>query len=292
MLARWRYHQFRKQFLPLSQRRYWTPQDLRTSPPDVDCVVCGSDQVWNVASFRGFDPAFFLDFVDDVHIRRVSYAATFGYADDLGTHRQAIAGLLSKFQRLSVRDVKSQQMVRELTGCQAEHVLDPCFLTEYGPITAPRIVSEPYIVVYCPGNSDLIRYGVRAAGRALKMPIVSIGMPFEEAHVIWSAGPRQWLSLMCHADFVCTNSFHGVCFSIINRKNFVALPIQRGLTRIEDVLKTLGLSDRLICSEEEVEQRIERPISYDLVDPRLEGACRRSHAFLHGSLIESADSCQ
>ena len=160
-IRRWRFHRFRQSYLPLSSRVYWTADDLKRCPPHVDCVVCGSDQVWNVASpIRGFDPAFFLEFLEGPGPRRISYAATFGHAEDLGVYRQRIRDLLSRFDHLSVRDVKSQNMIRDLVGRSAEHVLDPSFLADYDPITPQRIIERPYAVVYCMTKTDFIQGAV------------------------------------------------------------------------------------------------------------------------------------
>jgi hypothetical protein len=283
-VLRWRSYRFRRCYLPLSQRPYLAPEELRIYPPKVEFVICGSDQVWNTASYRGFDPTFFLQFLDGALTRRVSYAATFGYADDLGTHRQEISTLLSRFDHLSVRDVRSQDMVRALTGRTAEHVLDPSMLTDYGPITPARMVNGPYVVVYCLSNNELFKAAVRTVQRRLGMPVVSINMPFKDARVLRSGGPLQWLSLMQHADFVCTNSFHGVCFSLKNRKEFLVLPTHRGQSRLEDILRTAGLSDRLVHSQEELDEAMQCAVDYGTAATRLTEAGDRSVEFLREAL--------
>lgn len=49
-----------------------------------DGYVVGSDQVWRIKNVRGADYNFFLDFAKDDHVKRISYAASFGvdYWDD------------------------------------------------------------------------------------------------------------------------------------------------------------------------------------------------------------------
>ena len=74
-------------------------------------MLVGSDQVWNVHSFRGYDPAFFLDFVSDPACRRASYAACVGTANDFGVHGDEVGGLLNKFAHMSVRNIHSQDVV-------------------------------------------------------------------------------------------------------------------------------------------------------------------------------------
>lgn len=281
---RWRFYRFRQRRLPLSRQVYWTSDDLSRCTPEVDCLVCGSDQVWNIASHRGFDPAFFLEFLGESGPRRVSYAATFGHADGFGDYRERICGLLSRFDHLSVRDITSQNIVRDLTGRIAEHVLDPSFLADYGPLTPPRILKHQYVLVYCVNQTEMFRRGVRALRQELLIPFISINVPFDSVEVMRSVGPLQWLSLIRHADFVFTNSFHGTCFSLINRKEFVTLPVEKGLSRLEDILQTAGLLSRLVQSERELKDCLASPIDYDAVSVCLQKARHRSEAFLQEAL--------
>jgi hypothetical protein len=282
---RWKFHSFRQHCLPLSRQTYWTLEDLSHCPPEVDCFVCGSDQVWNIASHRGFDPVFFLEFLGESAQRRVSYAATFGHADGLGGHRERICRLLSRFNDLSVRDIRSQTMVHELTGRVAEHVLDPSFLTNYTRITPRRIFRYPYALIYCVNQTDMFRRAVQSLPGALRIPCISIKVPFDGMKVIHSVGPLQWLSLVRHADFVCTNSFHGTCFSLISRREFVALPVENGLSRIQDLLATAGLDNRLAQDGRQLAGCLSDVIDYGLVSARLREARLRSEAFLRKALV-------
>lgn len=281
-VSRWRFHRFRHSYLPLS-RTYLSMEDLEKDPPKVDCMICGSDQVWNVSSFRGFDPVFFLAFLKDSGPRRVSYAATFGNAEYLGLRRQNICELLSRFDHLSVRDLKSQRMVRDLTGRSAEHVLDPSFLADYGPITPPPVINPPYILMNCFGGTDLSKTAVQMFCHHFDIPIVSVGRRVKGTKAV-NAGPLQWLSLMRHADFICTNSFHGTCFSLINGKQFVMLPNPGAMSRLEDLLETAGLQNRLVCDSRELEKALGSRIDYAAALSCINEARERSSAYLRHAL--------
>jgi hypothetical protein len=287
-VKRWRFRKFREQYLPLSLRTYWAPEDLQRYPPQVDCVICGSDQVWNIASYRGFDPVFFLEFVGKGGPRRISYAATFGFAEEFGDHQQRIHDMLSGFDHLSVRDRKSQKMLYDLIGRPAEHVLDPTFLADYEAITPPRIYEYPYILAHCVRitSADFFIRAVGALSKRLCMPVICVHdpLPLREAKFARTAGPLQWLSLIRHAEFVCTSSFHGICFSLINRKQFVTFGVTTGQSRLDDILQTAGLSNRLVCNEDELDRALASPINYSIISERLEAALLRSLTFLRGAL--------
>ena len=60
---------------------------------------------------------------------------------------------------------------------------------------------------------------------------------------------EQWLRSFQEAEFVVTDSFHGTVFSILHHRPFVVLANEkRGLTRIETLLSSFGLSNRLTTS--------------------------------------------
>jgi len=288
MRKRRKFHQFRQRYLPLSARTYGSFEELQAHPPNVDCVVCGSDQVWNTASYRGFDPAFFLGFLGQGGPRRISYAATFGFAEELGEHERRVRHLLSAFGHLSVRDRKSQKMLCDLTGRSSEHVLDPTFLTDYDSITPPRIYRHPYIFAYCMNITcgDFFIHAIDALSKRLGMPAVCVHrpLPLRQAKFARVAGPLQWLSLIRHAEFVCTSSFHGTCFSLANRKQFMVFPIKKGQVRLDDILQTAGLSDRFVRNEDDLERVLTCAVDYEVVSERIGEARQRSLTFLGEAL--------
>lgn len=280
------FNDFRRIYLPLTSK-YLTKEDLACTPPAFDCVVCGSDQVWNVSatSYRGYDPAFFLGFLDGDLPRRVSYAATFGGTEmtDFGENKEEICSHLSSFHHLSVRDRKSQSMLNDLIHRHAEHVLDPCFLTDYKAITPRRLIKTPYILTYCFQSSPASIDAAQRLSKKLDLPIVSIKAQFDGATPA-HPGPLQWLSLMQHASFVCTDSFHGACFSIINRKEFVVLPFEGNMSRIEDILDTAGLTNRIVRSTADLDDLLSERIDFDRASHRVQEKRNDSVRFLSNSL--------
>lgn len=249
LARRWKFREFRKRFLPLSRRTYLAPEDLVKDPPQVDCIVCGSDQVWNVDSYRGFDPPFFLSFARGPDTRRTSYAATFGSTRTIAANRERISDLLCAFDFISVRDADSQNTIHELIGRFPPRVLDPSFLTDFGEITAPKTRSSPYIVAFSMECTPLFQRVVATLSQRMGLPVVSLATPIEGAQMIGAPSPQEWLSLMRHARLVVTNSFHGLCFAIINRRDFYMVPRTRDQNRLDDLLTWFELNDRVVTDE-------------------------------------------
>lgn len=79
---------------------------------------------------------------------------------------------------------------------------------------------------------------------------------------IYFVDPGDVLSLIYHADYVVTNSFHGTAFSInLNRQFWVYMP-SKFSTRISSILDLCGLSSRLL-DKEITETQMNESISYD-----------------------------
>jgi len=97
---------------------------------------------------------------------------------------------------------------------------------------------------------------------------------------IRDAGPEELLSLFSGADFVVTDSFHGVCFSINLERPFVALSPGIHSNRVESLLSLTGLSDRYIDNELDFEE-VSLNIDFSESRLRLEKARKESYQFLH-----------
>lgn len=279
------FYRFRHKYLSLSPT-YLTFDDMSKLSLDMDYVICGSDQVWNIKSYRGFDPAFFLNFIKEQRPQRISYAASFGNTEDLGDHGTYIKELLMSFSHISVRDHGSKMLVENLIGRPVEHVLDPCFMTDFVDITPSPIIKHPYILFYCfsyCGNMDYIMHVSNELKRHFGIPVIYIGANVAGCKSLLPS-PIQWLSLMRYAAFVCTNSFHGLCFSLINRKQFIVLRNNGKMSRLEDLLNLTGLTDRLVFDTSTLSAALRAHIDYRVVSRQIETARHCSFNFLHKSL--------
>lgn len=283
VLFRHRIRSFRKACLPLT-RVYLNMEELKQHPPQTDCFVCGSDQVWNIKSpIRGYDPTFFLEFLGENGPRRVSYAASFGNGTDFGCYRERVCDLLSRFDKISVREATGQNMVQNLIGRTANHVLDPSFLTDYDPITPPPIIKPPYILSYCFRKTEMSELAIKSLQQTLDIPVVSIKVNFDNSKIV-NPGPLQWLSLMKHASYVCTDSYHGTCFSLINHKQFVILPYEGGMSRLEDILQTVKLTNRLADNMDKLKSALKTSIDYKDTSEEIEKARELSFSYLRDAL--------
>lgn len=270
--------------LKLSHKVYYTRAGLQELRQRYSLVVCGSDEVWNVKSIRKFDPTYFLDFLDG-DVRKVSYAASFGRASTLGNHRETAQKLVEQFDAISVRDRNSLQVLDRECGKQATKVLDPTFLGDFSKIMAvPQL--EKYALVYGRLTKPQKDY-VKAVAIQEGLTVVSIGYPCETADKNFlSIGPEEWLGYFARANYIFTDFYHGVIFSIIFQKPFVFFGRKDKVNKTNDLLKDLDLENRIL-SQQTALAASPKPlpeIDYQAVYQRLEKSIQISQHYLAEAL--------
>lgn len=249
--------------------------------PNADIYVVGSDQVWNrdITGYWGL--TFFLDFVDDTH-KRIALSSSFGKHtwSENNEYTQDALSELNKFDRISVREESGLKILKDVFHIGGIRLLDPTIA--YGNFEKLLLNKHEsnYLYPFLFNNSQETQDIV--AGIA-NMHSVRI---FKNTRLIQClfTGPRQWLTRIHNAKYVVTDSFHGLAFSIIFNKNFYVLCADKEkFTRIDSLLKLLGLSDRYIISSEDLKIRaadLKSDINYSVVNEIIEKERSRYVDFL------------
>jgi hypothetical protein len=99
---------------------------------------------------------------------------------------------------------------------------------------------------------------------------------------ILDAGPKDFLDLIMHADFVCTTSFHGLAFSIAFEKNFYCMAHPDFGQRERDLIDLMGLKDRFLEQYEDLEKVTD--CDYSEARQKLNDCRKQSLTFLEKSL--------
>lgn len=261
-----------------------------------DCLLVGSDQVWN-ESYSPDIADYFLCFLSDSdEPPRIVYAAS-GLRENIKDSPELKKCIASakKFKAISVRENTGVGIINDIFGLKATQVLDPTLLlcpetylelcSEYKEniIESDNILTD-YILDYSGEKRNI----VDDICRTLHLKNISI-LPqvFEEEKFPLSI--EKWLFQISNADFVVTDSYHGCIFSIIFKKQFIVIENpQRGNDRFETLLRSLGLENRIISltgtDYYNRKSNLLQPIDYDVVSEKLSEMKTASLNFLKGAL--------
>lgn len=214
----------------------------------LEAVVTGSDQVWRPRYNRRSLKSMFLDFVEDNGVIKFAYAASFGVDNwefkPLKTLK--CRALARRLDYISVREESGVSLCKKNLRVEAMEVLDPTLLLtaeEYGEVLAAHPRSdERYIAAYILDSTPekIALVAKEAERRGVNYRIYGAGRDVE-------LSVEEWLTMIRDAECVITDSFHGCVFSIIFRREFVAIINRsRGACRFISLLGKFGLLDRIV----------------------------------------------
>lgn len=213
------FRRFRREQLSLTERSY-TPDSVKALASRFDLLITGSDQVWNLRC-SGDDWTYFLDFADE-HTKKCSYAASLGNYRFGQEEQERAAGLLNRFDRISVREQSAADELSRLGISDAQVHLDPVFLLsrqEWLKVAGHRRMKEKYIFVYLIQEDVNVMRAAESYAQKHGCKLISNK---KSPEFILHGGPGEFLSWVYHAEAVFTNSFHGTAFSVIFEKPLCA----------------------------------------------------------------------
>jgi len=278
--------------------------ELKDACQKYDSVVVGSDQLWlpvNVVS-----DYYTLNWVPD-EINKVSYATSFGISSIPNKYEENYKAFLKRINYLSVRESAGVELVESLIGKNAELVCDPTILLEQKDWLEiqekDKIVQEPYILCYFLGNSIEYRKFAEKIKEKTNCKIVALNhcdeyVKYDDSYadeILYDIGPGEFVNLIRNADFVCTDSFHGTVFSLLNNKKFFTFRRFNSKSkmstnsRVESLLDKVNLKDRLIEGTENIDDMLKKKVDYAKVNNILEDFRNESYIFLKNALLKKND---
>ena len=238
----------RKKYLHLTKRVYNADQ---INALNLDAVVIGSDEVWNFLDNKGFSIVKFSGGLNAKQI--VAYAPSTGKAKGDSIPEQ-IKNAMRGFTSLSARDKGAQELCKKALGKTPILVCDPTFLTATPKIDNEKInklTKKPYILFYyCNGIPHDLKKRIIDSARAKGYEILGAG-EYDRMYSQMSVklNPFEWAELFRRAEYVYTGTFHGVVFSILNRKSFrVFASIESRIKKIDALLGQFGIESRSLDS--------------------------------------------
>ena len=238
--------------------------------PEADIYCTGSDQVWN-SHYSGIDKAFYLRFVRD-DAKRIAIAASIGKTELSEEEAKTVKEYLSDYSLVTVRESSAVSLLERI-GIKSEVILDPTLQIErehWISLASKRLIKDRYLILMLLYNEDnnATEYArkisdekglklVKLSWELKKPPLVDVLMTHRR--------PEDFLSLFYYADYVVTNSFHGLAFSINLNKQFTVVKRNEFNSRIDSLLEITGLTERMINHNLDM-NIVDKPIDYNKVN--------------------------
>ena len=212
---------------------------------DYDFFIVGSDQVWN-PHYRKGSSIDFLTFAQKE--KRISFSASFGVSQIPDVFKEDYSKWLCDFKAISVRENAGFDIVKNLTGKEAEVLLDPTLLIQKEnwiniSKESKKKPSKRYILTYFLGHKkDTISKKIIEIANRKDLEIVNLASIKDDK--FYTCDPAEFLDFIKSAEIFFTDSFHGVVFSILFSKPFIVLKRGEMNSRIDTLLNKFDLVDR------------------------------------------------
>lgn len=231
--------------------------ELQQLNDEYDAFICGSDQIWNPL---GFDSHAFLDFVSDNN-KKIAYAPSVGLPKIKDRNTKAeMARLARQIAHLSTREKSGSALIADITGREVKTVLDPTLLLyedDWDKLIDSdcKLPKTPYLIVYMLGQNESAWKKVYDIADKLHLNVNIIPVFKKDYNrkgcITYPIGPSEFLSLLKNASYVCTDSFHGMAFSVNFNKQFTVFERFKRHdslnqnSRIYNLADALNLNDRI-----------------------------------------------
>lgn len=241
---------FRRVYLHLS-RKFTSVEDIKANELGKHVYISGSDQVFNPlvrnseVYYLGFEAAGAI---------KVAYAPSFGVKDFTLVDEKK-RNLIKEFDYLSCREKDGAEFLAAVCGRPVPVVADPVFLVDVMAWKSmlPEQKRKNYVFVYdLNGGRSLVRLANKVK-QATGLPIICLtarkytkGRYNVDKHC-YDLSPCELLSYISGADYVVTDSFHGLAFSLLFKTkviSYVALSVSA--SRIYSIMDRLDLTGQVV----------------------------------------------
>lgn len=261
-------------------KRYINLSDFLLSSFSKEIYIVGSDQVFRPNLNNRISETFLLDYVN-INAKKIAFSASFGkdkecfYKETSLEQIEKMKNALTTFDFISVREKSGIEICKDIFNIEAELIVDPVFILNksiYNKLTDEATNNF---------SKKIISYFINEENKIKKYKNTNV-IPLARTNV----SVENWLCAIKNCELLITDSFHGVCFSIIFNKPFICIVnSSSGSTRYDSLFEILGIKNQCINNINEIYERdCIFKIDYDLVNKRIEEERRRGLDFLKKAL--------
>lgn len=292
---------FDKQFFDHHSEEYESYGHLKKCcSQKYECVLTCSDQLWSPAALgSGFYNLMFAP----MDMMKVSWASSFGVSKIPWYQEKRTKRYLERIQYISMRENRGAEIVEELTGRQVPVLMDPVFVfdkEEWEKMIPPSVPEwEPYIFCYFLGSNEQHRAAAKDLAEKTGKKIVTlrhldryVGKDEQFGdYAPYDVSPQRFINILRNADYICTDSFHGAAFSILNEKQFLVFnryadsSSNSKNSRIDSLCKNFNLENRRYKGDQNIQEAMVQKISYKEVRERMQVYRCKTKRYLAEALL-------
>ncbi|WP_295567851.1 polysaccharide pyruvyl transferase family protein [uncultured Holdemanella sp.] len=288
--------QYAKKYMPLlgiSENMNYNPK--------LDCLVIGSDEVFNCIQ-KNTNVGYSLELFgkDNKANTLISYAASFGNTTVQKIEKyhktEELGNLLNQFDAISVRDNNSGSIVSTISSKTPVYHLDPVLTYDYMHKCKdiPEMdIKEKYLILYAYSGriTEQEADWIQAYAKKKKLKVYAIGGIQKCADRFIDCSPFEVLAYFKNAQEIITDTFHGSIFSIINHKPFTTI-IRKSVgdsygneEKLSDLLKRLNLADRMTTDIETVQTINSKMPDYSNTDSIIASYRKQAKEYLTTNIV-------
>lgn len=239
---------FRQSFLLYGSRKIYSSVNLRKYIYGQSKVLIGSDQVWNT-DVVGLYIKDFLFSYSQANTKISSYAASITKRQDEFEER-VFKSAFEKMDRVSIRESYHQKSFNSRFKLNLKTHIDPTFLlskSHYKMLSKKISLPDEFILIYDMRINEPFIDLVKFLNNKLNLDIITFS---NENHYgfknksFFTYSPREFLYLYSKAKYIVSSSYHGLIFSIIFNKSFVAFNPKNKSIRMTDLLNKLDIKNK------------------------------------------------
>lgn len=246
---------------------------LKKLAENYSCIILGSDQVWHPMNLEGNFKN--MEFVPE-NVPKIVYGASFGVTAIPWYQKKRTKHYLNRIKYISTREIQGAKIIKELINLDIPVVLDPTLMITKeewnSKLNFKYNIKDKYIFAYFLGDNEEYRKQVKFLKEKTGLKVIAIdSYLMKDVNYIDiradEVGPDEFVGLIKNAEYICTDSFHGSVFSILNEKKFITfMRYKKSIktsanSRIESLFNQLNLLDR-IYNDKDLYLQIIKPIDY------------------------------
>lgn len=266
----YKFNEFRNKYIKLSSKTY---DSMTINEATYDLYIVGSDQVWNTQIIKNDNiNTFSLGFTGS---KKAAYAVSSGSVELM-----IPLDNIKKFDYITAREMELCEYL-DKHHIHSKIVCDPTLLLTKKDwqklIRDIKIDHSGYVYLYyVDGRRSEAACIAKDFAKKNSLDVVYSRRLDHQAELNnyginrFSDGPLEFIKEIECADFVVVSSFHGVVFSILMEKNFIALLHESTGSRVKSILSKVGLQDRIVNSIDDYQSGKFPAIDYSKVRPIVE----------------------